>query len=96
MGAVQACTEVAPTIIGKPELALLEMAMDQMHARRSTTGALGDRLETDIAGAIKAGMASIFVLTGISTRQDLERSPFQPTFVYAGLPDLMAAWEGGA
>jgi 4-nitrophenyl phosphatase len=93
VAAVQTCAGVSPVVIGKPEPVLLDMAMDQMGAQRETTACLGDRLDTDIAGAIAANMASIMVLTGINSRQDIETSPYKPDFVLEGLPDLMAAWE---
>ena len=48
---------------------------------------IGDRLETDIAGAAALGWHSLLVLTGIAAREDVEASPFQPTFV---APDLSA------
>ena len=54
---------------------------------------LGDRLDTDIAGGVAAGMASIMVLTGVNSRDDVAASPFKPTFVFDDLPALMRAWE---
>jgi ribonucleotide monophosphatase NagD (HAD superfamily) len=54
---------------------------------------IGDRLDTDIAGAAAAGLASALVLTGVTTQDDLKHSPLQPDAVYAGLPELVAAWE---
>jgi len=93
VAAVKTCAGVEPLVIGKPEPTLYNMAMDQMGSKRAETAALGDRLDTDIAGAINAGMASIMVLTGINSLQDVESSPYKPTFIYQGLPDLMEAWE---
>ena len=93
VAAVQACAGVAPVVVGKPEPVLLDMAIDQMGAQRDETACLGDRLDTDIAGAANANLASIMVLTGINSRQDIETQPYKPDLVFEGLPDLMMAWE---
>ena len=92
VAAVQACAGVSPVVIGKPGPILMDMALEQMGARREQTAVLGDRLDTDIAGAVAAGMDSIMVLTGISTRADIETAPVKPTFVFDDLPALMRAW----
>lgn len=93
VAAVQTCAGIMPTVVGKPERILLDMAIDQMGARREETIVLGDRLDTDIAGAVKAGLASIMVLTGVNNREDVEKSPYKPTFIFEGLREMMRTWE---
>jgi 4-nitrophenyl phosphatase len=93
VAAVSVCAGLDPLVVGKPEPTLYNMAMDQMGAEPEETAALGDRLETDIIGAINAGIASIMVLTGISSLKDVESSSYKPTFIFEGLPDLMEAWD---
>jgi ribonucleotide monophosphatase NagD (HAD superfamily) len=46
---------------------------------------IGDRLDTDIAGADALGWDSLLVLTGVSDRRELGTSPFRPTYL---APDL--------
>jgi len=46
---------------------------------------VGDRLDTDIAGANRLGWDSLLVLTGVSTQADLESASEKPTYV---APDL--------
>lgn len=93
VAAVQTCSGVKPVVVGKPERILFDMALDMMNARREETVVLGDRLDTDIAGGVAAGMASIMVLTGVNTRDDAASSPAKPTFIFDDLPALMQAWE---
>jgi len=93
VAAVQTAAGVKPVVIGKPERILLDMALESMGAAREEAVVLGDRLDTDIAGAVAAGMASIMVLTGVNSRDDVAASPFKPTFVFDDLPALMRAWE---
>jgi len=88
-----AATGVTPLVIGKPEPTMLHAAIDILEADPQHTLVIGDRLDTDIAGAAAAGLASALVLTGVTTQDDLKHSPLQPDAVYAGLPELVAAWQ---
>lgn len=90
-------------VVGKPEPALFHTAVRRAQSR--TPLVVGDRIDTDMAGADRAGMASLLVLTGVSTAADLlVASPAtRPTYVARDLhglfePDgvvrLPAAGEG--
>jgi HAD superfamily hydrolase (TIGR01450 family) len=78
-------------VVGKPEPGLFEAAARQAGAQRPLV--VGDRLDTDIAGARRAGMDSLLVLTGVSGRDDAARAepPAQPTFVADDLTGLFDA-----
>jgi 4-nitrophenyl phosphatase len=78
---------IVPICIGKPEPIIYQQAMALLGVNLEETVALGDRLETDILGAVNTGIRSIMVLTGISSAADLVDSDYQPTWV---LPDLQA------
>ena len=54
---------------------------------------LGDRLYTDIACAVNAGIDSVFVLSGEGTRDDIERDGIRPTWVYDDINAVFRAWE---
>jgi HAD superfamily hydrolase (TIGR01457 family) len=66
-------------VVGKPNAPLFEAA------RKLAGGAhplvVGDRLDTDIAGAAVLGWASLLVLTGVSREEDLATSDVRPTYV---------------
>jgi 4-nitrophenyl phosphatase len=81
LAGLQAATGRAPTIIGKPEPLMYQQALTRLQADPATTVAIGDRLETDILGAVRAGLKSILVLSGISTREQLNGLDYQPTWV---------------
>lgn len=87
LAALEVATGVKPTIIGKPEPIIYQQALALLGVSPEQTVALGDRLETDILGAVRTGIRSIMVLTGISSLDDLSTSDYQPTWV---LPDLRA------
>lgn len=93
LAALEAATGVEPIVVGKPERLLYEQAMARMSTSPGATLMIGDRLDTDILGAAQLGMPTALVLTGISGRDALVRSPIRPTGVYDDLPALVHAWR---
>ncbi len=85
LAALKVATGVTPTIIGKPEPIMYQQALSLLGADPSQTVAIGDRLETDILGAVRTGIRSLLVLSGISTEEDLQKSDYQPTWI---MPDI--------
>jgi len=49
-----------------------------MQAAPAQTLVLGDRLETDILGAVRLNLKSVLVLSGVTTREQLAASDYQP------------------
>lgn len=87
LAALQAATGIAPVIIGKPEPLMYQEALKLLGVGPEETLAIGDRLETDILGAVRANVRSLMVLTGVSSECDLKNSAYQPDWV---LPDIRA------
>lgn len=90
LAALQAATQIKPIIIGKPEPIMYQQAIKLLAVEPQKTIAIGDRLNTDILGAINTGIQSIMVLTGISSKHDLAAIDYQPTWI---MPDLLAVTE---
>ncbi len=90
---LQAATGVTPTVIGKPETAMIEQAMARLGASAATTAALGDRLETDILAGQRAGLTTLLVLSGITDRAMLARSELQPDLVFDDVAHLHTVWK---
>lgn len=88
---LRAATDQEPLVAGKPERPLLDRAVDSAGGRSPLM--VGDRLDTDIAGAVNAGMPSLMVLTGVSTAGDLLAASAQmrPDHVAADLRGLLQA-----
>ncbi len=93
LAALQAATDVAPITIGKPERAMFDLAAAKMGAPREATAMLGDRLDTDIDGAHRAGLAAILILTGVTFREMLAGSTIQPDVVVDDLVALRRVWD---
>jgi HAD superfamily hydrolase (TIGR01450 family) len=81
VGVIAAATGRRPVAAGKPETPLHEEAVRRTGA--SDPLVVGDRLDTDVEGANRAGAPSLLVLTGVSTPADLVQAerPLRPTYV---------------
>ncbi|WGW13177.1 HAD-IIA family hydrolase [Saxibacter everestensis] len=91
---VEQATGVTPRVAGKPEPAIFETAVRRADAKNAIM--VGDRLDTDIAGANRAGIDSLLVLTGITGLRELAeaRGIDRPTHIadsISGLFDSMPA-----
>ncbi len=78
LAALTAATGVTPTIIGKPEPIIYQQALALLGVDPAQTVAIGDRLETDILGAVRTGIRSLMVLSGVSTEEDFETTDYRP------------------
>jgi HAD superfamily hydrolase (TIGR01457 family) len=79
LAAVVATTGVEPLVVGKPHAPLFEAARRRAGGERPLV--VGDRLDTDIAGAAALGLDSLLVLTGVTSAADLSRADLRPTYI---------------
>ncbi len=93
LAALEAGTGIKPIVMGKPEAYLYETALKRMHAVPEHTLVLGDRLETDILGAVRMKLKSALVLSGVTTREQLAASTYQPDAVFEDISTLQRHWE---
>jgi len=88
IAALEAVTGVKPISIGKPEPILYQQALEKLATKPENTIAIGDRLNTDILGAVNAGLRSILVLTGISSEDHIKDVDYNPTWVMADITEV--------
>ncbi|MGQ7296534.1 HAD-IIA family hydrolase [Quadrisphaera sp. KR29] len=87
VGAVRNAVDVDPLVAGKPQPTLFHAAARRAGAQQPLV--VGDRLDTDVAGAVNSGMTGALVLTGLTSAVALVTAPAgqRPDLV---LPDLGA------
>lgn len=91
---ITVASRVQPTIIGKPEPLMMQKAATSLGLEPEEVVMVGDRLDTDILAAQRAGMMTALVLTGLTDRALLAESDILPDFVFADLPAMMQAFTG--
>ena len=78
-----------PAFIGKPDPAMIRLALEQTGYTPEETLMAGDRLYTDIACGINAGVDTALVLTGEATAADAAVSDTPPSLVCRDMADLL-------
>jgi NagD protein len=82
-------TGVEPYYVGKPNPLMMRSALNAIDAHSESTAMIGDRMDTDIVAGLEAGLESILVLTGVTTREQAERFPFRPSRIVDSVADLV-------
>lgn len=88
LAALEAASGVKGMLAGKPLPFLFEVALERMKLSSEEVFVVGDRLSTDIIGGSEAGCKTVFVLTGVNTRKDLENWEPQPDLVLDSISEL--------
>ena len=93
---ISRATGVAPYFVGKPNPLMMRYALNAIGAHSETTAMIGDRMDTDIVAGLEAGMHTILVLTGLTTRDEVDSYPYRPSRIVESVADLVAEIEDEA
>lgn len=87
-------TKVQPTFIGKPQPIIMDMAMNVINLPKEEVAMVGDLYETDIMSGINAGIDTIHVQTGVTSKEELAEKDQQPTYTFKDLNEVIKDLEG--
>ncbi len=90
---ISRATGIEPYYVGKPNPLMMRSALRTIDAHSESSVMIGDRMDTDIVSGIEAGMRTVLVLTGISTRETTQTYPFLPTRIVDSVADLIEGIE---
>lgn len=79
----------SPKFIGKPEPEMALLSMEKCLCRAEETVLIGDRIYTDIACGVNAGIDTGFVLSGEGVREDIERFGIRPSEVFSDIGEIL-------
>jgi NagD protein len=85
---ISKATGVDPYYVGKPNPLMMRSALNAIDAHSETTAMIGDRMDTDVVSGLEAGLETVLVLTGVSTRESAERFPFRPSRILESVAEL--------
>lgn len=85
---ISAATGVKPYFIGKPNPLMMRTALHTLNAHSQDTVIIGDSMDTDVIAGTESGMQTILVLTGVTTREQVERFPYRPTWVRESIAEV--------
>jgi NagD protein len=86
---ISRATGVDPYFVGKPNPLMMRSALNAIDAHSESAAMVGDRMDTDIVSGLEAGMETILVLTGVTTREIAERFPYRASQVVESVADLV-------
>ena len=93
VSAVHTAVGQMPVVAGKPEPAIFHTALRQFGSSNALF--VGDRLDTDITGANRAGIDSALAMTGVATRKDVlgAKPDERPTYIISDMAELLQRYE---
>lgn len=86
---VAVSTQTQPVFIGKPEAIIMDQALEVLGTTKEETLMVGDNYDTDIMAGMNAGMDTLLVHTGVTTKEHLDGYENKPTYVI----DSLDQWE---
>src|SRR5258706_1851100 len=85
---ISAATGVKPYYIGKPNPLMMRTALRTLNAHSEDSVMIGDRMDTDIVAGLKIALRTILLLTGVTTREQVERLVYRPTWIKESVAEI--------
>jgi NagD protein len=86
---ISRATGIEPYFVGKPNPLMMRSALNAIDAHSETAAMIGDRMDTDVVSGLEAGMETILVLSGVTTREAAERFPYRASQIVDSVADLV-------
>lgn len=85
---IESATKKVPKYLAKPSPLMIEMALNKFKFKKEDAVIIGDKIETDIACGINAGIETCLVLSGDATSESLDVSKIKPNYVFKSVREL--------
>jgi NagD protein len=86
---ISRATDMDPYFVGKPNPLMVRSALNTLGAHSESTTMIGDRMDTDIVAGLEAGLQTILVLSGVTTRSEADRFPYRASRIVDSVADLV-------
>ncbi|MGN6485894.1 MAG: HAD-IIA family hydrolase [Thermomicrobiales bacterium] len=86
---VAKATGAIPYFVGKPNPLMMRSALRTLNVHSEETVMIGDRMDTDVIAGIEAGLRTVLVLTGSTTRERAATFPYLPSRIEDSIADLI-------
>ena len=74
--------------VGKPNPLMMRIALKKLNCEREDACIIGDRMDTDIIAGIESEIDTVLVLSGVTTKKEITKYPYRPTYVLNGVGDI--------
>ncbi len=89
MAPIELTTGARAYYVGKPNPLMMRQALKQIGCRREDTLIVGDRMDTDIIAGIESEIATVLVLSGVTSEGDIRRFAYRPDVILSGIGDIV-------
>ena len=91
---IELATGKKPYFVGKPNPLIMWTALATLQTGPAEAFMVGDRMDTDIIAGTEAGMRTILVLSGVTTRELIETYPYRPSHIFEDVGHIPVAELG--
>jgi HAD superfamily hydrolase (TIGR01458 family) len=88
VAAIEYATGREAVVVGKPSRSFFELVVEDLGVEAAAAGMVGDDVETDVEGAIRAGLAGVLVRTGKYREEFVRASGIEPTATVDSIADV--------
>lgn len=85
---IEKATGKAPLFIGKPNPLMMRSALNYINAHSEESIMIGDRMDTDILSGISSGLETVLVLSGVTSREDIDKYSYAPNYIFDSVADI--------
>lgn len=75
--------------LGKPNPLMMRIGLSMLNVDNESACIVGDRMDTDIIAGIESGIDTVLVLSGVTTKEEVEMYPYRPKYVLNGVGDII-------
>ena len=76
--------------VGKPNPLMMRIALKKLMVSREDAIVIGDRMDTDVRCGLESEIDTLLVLSGITSREEIDNFPYRPQFILNGVVDLVS------
>lgn len=86
---VEVATGRKAYFVGKPNPLMMRIALKKLGVKREDAIVIGDRMDTDVRCGMESEIDTLLVLSGITSRTDVDFYPYRPTYILDGVVNLI-------
>jgi NagD protein len=94
MSPIEIATGKKAYFVGKPNPLMLRHGLRKLGCHSEEIAFIGDRMDTDIIAGIESNVDTVLVLSGVTSRENIDLFPYRPRYVLNGVGDLVRNCEG--
>ena len=85
---IEATTGKQAYYVGKPNPLMMRTGLRILGVHSNEAVMIGDRMDTDVIAGIETGLDTVLVLSGVSTRETVDKFPYRPRLILNGVGDI--------